>query len=245
MFRLTRLRAVEVSVSINVPSHVKARSVPITDQLKQVGIKASDIENSKGGAGICARAASSLLQDWVMLAHRRPIHSTNSDPTSNLNPRTWSDEECAMISKIIQLRDFDQTKMMKMNLSPSSAHQSTALSTPRVVSRTSSSMNQQEKTDEQPTSVTSTSSASSETATSSMSGGSSSGMKLKPRIVVRQRRSTTSSSEKEASATTNNVSGNNNTLNEEKNPEVEQQQPSTTTTATPRRRVVRVGGASR
>ena len=137
MFRSTRLRAVEASICLNVPSHVKARSVPVPDQLKQAGIKSADIENSKGGAGICARAASSLLQDWVMLAHRRPIHSTNADPTSNLNTRSWSDEECVMISKTIQLREFDQTKMIKMNLSSSSTHQS---STPRVVSRTSSSM---------------------------------------------------------------------------------------------------------
>jgi hypothetical protein len=211
-----------------LPQHIAKRAAPISEQLKAVGIQQADIEAcSNRGAGLSARAASSLLQDWVLLAHRRPIHSSNKSPEFSVSQRQWTDEECAVISQTLQLRDWDSTKSVKMNF----------VGGPKTIPRQQQQKPNEVEMMEEKKSVLEDKQQHASTTISSTTTEQVQQQKLKPRVVVRQSRQQPKQSNNEqqtaATATETVVVGQEETTAE------------TTTSTTARRRVVRVGTAAR
>ncbi len=109
MWRSSFLRR---QVHARTATHVNARALSVSEQLHSIGIKDADVQSASVKNGtVSARCASSLLQDWVMLAHRRPIHTASDvDPSFNVSARAWSDQECALIAHTLQLRDFEPAR---------------------------------------------------------------------------------------------------------------------------------------
>ena len=119
MFRFSWVGRGGLGARLRVPAHVASAAPPLETQLRSVlGAAAAATPDAASGGDASAassvgRSASSLLQDWVMLAHKRPS-TVRDDASPELCTSTgWTSDETALIAKMLMAtRQWDPSKQV-------------------------------------------------------------------------------------------------------------------------------------